>query len=155
MVSAEFNLLYRFHSAISQQDDQWTGKFFKNIFGDKNPRKIGLVEFYQGVAKYEASIPKEPSERVFGGLARNPNTGTFNDADLVEILKESIEDPAGQFSLSYQSLALSENALAYILQALLARGTFPSTCEQWRSWVLYKPESGMSIWPKYEPHADH
>ncbi len=62
--------------------------------------------FYRGVAKYEANIPKEPSERVFGGLARNPHTGAFNDADLVGMLKESIEDPAGQPFLSFQSSAL-------------------------------------------------
>ena len=95
MVSVEFNLLYRFHSAISQRDDKWTGEFFKGIFGDKDPQEIDFMEFYRGVLKYEASIPKEPSERVFGGLTRNPHTGAFNDADLVKILKESIEDPAG------------------------------------------------------------
>lgn len=95
MVSAEFNLLYRFHSSISQRDDKWTADFFKSIFGDKEPEKIGVEEFYQGVAKYERGIPKEPSERVFGGLTRDPTTGKFNDGDLVQILKESIEDPAG------------------------------------------------------------
>lgn len=95
-MSAEFNLLYRFHAAISQRDDKWTGDFFKSIFGDKDPQDIGLMEFYQGVGKYEAGIPKEPSERVFAGFARNPKTGTFDDADLVGILKDSIEDPAGE-----------------------------------------------------------
>lgn len=104
MVSAEFNLLYRFHAAISQRDDKWTGEFFKSIFGDKDPQEIGLMEFYQGVQKYEAGIPEEPSKRVFGGLARNPKTGTFDNAGLVGILKESIEDPAGgSFSSSRQS----------------------------------------------------
>ena len=101
-MSAEFNLLYRFHSAISQRDDKWTGEFFKSIFGDKDPQEIGQMEFYRGVATYEAGIPEEPSDRVFGGLARNPETGTFNDADLVGILKDSIEDPAGESSLSRQ-----------------------------------------------------
>lgn len=95
MVSAEFNLLYRFHSAISQRDDKWTGDFFRSIYGDKDPREISLQEFGEGVKKYEASIPKEPSERCFHGLARDPKTGAFNDADLVKILKDSIEDPAG------------------------------------------------------------
>lgn len=95
MVSAEFNLLYRFHSAISQRDDKWTGEFFKSIFGDKEPEKIGLAEFYQGVVKYEAGIPKEPSERVFGGMTRDSTTGKFKDNELVQILKDSIEDPAG------------------------------------------------------------
>lgn len=101
IVSAEFNLMYRFHSAISQRDSQWTDQFFKSIFRDKDPREIGLERFYQGVAKYEANIPKEPSERVFGGLERNLKTGAFDDADLVAILRGSIEDPAGQFPLSY------------------------------------------------------
>lgn len=94
-VSAEFNLLYRFHSAVSQRDDKWTAEFFKSIFGDKPPETIGLEEFYRGVAKYESGIPKEPSERVFGGLTRDPKTGKFDDGGLVQILKESIEDPAG------------------------------------------------------------
>ena len=94
-VSAEFNLLYRFHSAISDRDDKWTNDFFKSIFGDKPPETIGLREFYQGVVKYEAGIPKEPSERVFGGLTRDSTTGTFNNGDLVKILQESMEDPAG------------------------------------------------------------
>ncbi|KAK3178351.1 hypothetical protein OEA41_000486 [Lepraria neglecta] len=94
IVSAEFNLLYRFHSAISQRDDKWTGEFFQRIFGDKDPQEIGLMEFYRGVATYEAGIPEEPSKRVFGGLARNPETGTFNDVDIVGILKDSNEDPA-------------------------------------------------------------
>ena len=101
MVSAEFNLLYRFHSAISKRDSRWTDQFFKSIFGDKDSQEIGLEEFYRGVLKYEASIPEEPSERVFGGLARNPSTGAFNDGDLVTILRESIEDPAGRFPSSY------------------------------------------------------
>lgn len=94
MVSAEFNLLYRFHAATSQRDDKWTGDFFRSIFGDKDPQEIGLKEFYEGVAKYEG-IPKEPSERCFAGLSRDPKTGTFKDSELVKILKESIEDPAG------------------------------------------------------------
>ena len=96
MVSAEFNLLYRFHSATSKRDDKWTGEFFKGIYGDKDPQKIGLREFYEGVQKYEAGIPKEPSERTFGGLQRDPKTGTFSDGELVKILKDSIEDPAGK-----------------------------------------------------------
>ena len=95
MVSAEFNLLYRFHPATSDRDNKWTGEFFRGIYGDKEPETIGLKEFYEGVAKYEKGIPKEPSARTFGGLSRDPKSGTFNDEDLVKILRESIEDPAG------------------------------------------------------------
>ena len=105
MVSAEFNLLYRFHPATSQRDDKWTGDFFRSIFGDKDPAKIELHEFYVGVGKYEAGIPKEPSERTFGGLTRDPTTGKFDDAGLVKILRESMEDPAGlSFGRAFSSL---------------------------------------------------
>ncbi|KAL9120964.1 MAG: hypothetical protein Q9187_002483, partial [Circinaria calcarea] len=96
-VSSEFNLLYRFHSAVSQRDDKWTAMFFKELFGDRNPAEIPVQEFVAGALAWEAKIPKEPSERVFGGLKRNPETGTFDDDAMVQILKESIEDPAGAF----------------------------------------------------------
>ena len=99
-VSAEFNLLYRFHSAISQRDDKWTGEFLKSLFGDIKPQDIDLMKFYEGVSKYEAGIPQEPSERTFAGFVRDPKTGTFKDSDLVGILKDSIEDPAGEPSPS-------------------------------------------------------
>ena len=98
MVSAEFNLLYRFHPATSDRDDKWTNDFFRGIYGDKEPETIGLREFYEGVAKYEAGIPKEPSERTFGGLTRDSKTGKFDDGGLVKILRESMEDPAGSSS---------------------------------------------------------
>ena len=41
-------------------------------------------------------IPTEPSERVFGNLKRGQD-GKFDDAELVNIMKESMEDPAGLF----------------------------------------------------------
>ncbi|KAL8768874.1 MAG: hypothetical protein Q9194_005595 [Teloschistes cf. exilis] len=117
MVSAEFNLLYRFHPAISDRDDKWTEDFFRGIYGDKEPETIGLREFYEGVAKYEAGIPKEPSERTFGGLTRNPKTGTFDDAGLVKILKESMEDPAGAFGAKQIPKHLRTVEILGILQA--------------------------------------
>ncbi|KAL8861303.1 MAG: hypothetical protein Q9178_002175 [Gyalolechia marmorata] len=117
MVSAEFNLLYRFHPAISDRDDKWTNDFFRGIYGDKEPETIGLREFYEGVAKYEAGIPKEPSERTFGGLKRDPKTGVFDDAGLVKILKESMEDPAGAFGARQIPKHLRTVEILGILQA--------------------------------------
>ncbi len=105
-VSAEFNLLYRFHSAVSRRDDKWSALFFKGLFGDKKPEDVSLGEFVVGVLAHENRMPKEPSERVFGGLTRDPNTGLFDDGALVQILKESIEDPAGK------SLAASSDEVA-------------------------------------------
>lgn len=94
-VSAEFNLLYRFHSAISEKDDKWTADFFRGVFGNKDPEEITIPDFIQGFLAWEKTIPKDPSKRVFGGLTRDPKTGKFNDAALVKILEDSITDPAG------------------------------------------------------------
>lgn len=98
-VSAEFNLLYRFHSAVSQRDDKWTADFFKRIFENKKPEEITIPDFIKGLQDWEKTIPKDPSKRVFGGLIRDPKTGRFDDAAMVKILKESIEDPAGTYAL--------------------------------------------------------
>ena len=98
-VSSEFNLLYRFHSAVSQRDDKWSQMFMKELFGDRNPEDIPIQEFVKGALAFEASIPDEPSERVFGGLKRDPTTGKFDDEAMVRILQESIEDPAGKLML--------------------------------------------------------
>ena len=37
-VSAEFNMIYRWHAAISNQDEAWAHEFLKNVFGaEVNP----------------------------------------------------------------------------------------------------------------------
>jgi len=97
-VSCEFNLLYRFHSGVSKRDDAWTKAFFGKIFPGQDPATIGVPQLLQGLKVFENSIPKEPEKRTFGGLKRTgaDGTGAFNDDDLVQILKESIEDPAGE-----------------------------------------------------------
>ena len=33
-VSVEFNLIYRWHSAISDKDEEWTKAFLKSVFPD-------------------------------------------------------------------------------------------------------------------------
>ena len=102
--SCEFNLLYRFHSAISERDAGWTEDFFRTLLpqelkGDKTfkleqltPHQLGgmLMAFAKGEAD------KEPCVRTFGNITRGDD-GKFRDEDLVRILTESIDDPAGEF----------------------------------------------------------
>jgi hypothetical protein len=96
MVSVEFNLVYRWHSCISQRDDAWTQEFYKGLFPGKDPDKLTLQEFIMGVVAWEKTIPEDPGQRTFEGLQRQAG-GSFHDDDLVKILKESIEDKAGAF----------------------------------------------------------
>ena len=92
-VSAEFNLAYRWHSAISDKDNKWTENMYKEMFG-KDAQDVSLPELLQGLGKWEHSLDKDPQKRPFAGLQRDAD-GKFNDDDLVKILSESIEDVAG------------------------------------------------------------
>ena len=95
-VSVEFNLLYRFHSAISKRDELWLNDFFEHMYPDRKGslEDLSIQDLMVGLQKFSESIPKDPSQRNFGSIKRGAD-GKFNDADLVKILQESIEDPAG------------------------------------------------------------
>ncbi|EGC43242.1 fatty acid oxygenase [Histoplasma capsulatum var. duboisii H88] len=99
-VSAEFNLVYRWHSCVSERDDKWTQNAYRELFGDgMDPNKISLSDFLRVLGKWEAGLSKDPLKRPFAKLARGSN-GLFNDDDLANILTESIEDCAGPFGTS-------------------------------------------------------
>lgn len=98
-VSAEFNLLYRFHSCISKKDERWINDFFLKLFPGREPSELENVswtELGQALLTFENNTPKDPSLRTFDGLERQAD-GTFKDEDLVRILKEAMDDPAGVF----------------------------------------------------------
>ena len=95
-VSAEFNLIYRWHAAISERDDQWTQQEYRTLFPGKEPKDIGLHELLQGLRLWEERLSADPQERSFANLTRGTD-GTLNDDAMVNILAESIEDVAGSF----------------------------------------------------------
>jgi hypothetical protein len=66
MVSVEFNLLYRFHSAISIRDTKWSENFFK-LFLKKYMRDITDDEIVDGdvdVANFKALIDSGNNARL-------------------------------------------------------------------------------------------
>ncbi|KAH8904704.1 linoleate diol synthase [Coniochaeta sp. PMI_546] len=95
VVSAEFNLCYRWHSCISEKDDKWIQDFYHEIFG-KPADEIAVPELVMGFSKFERSVPDDPADRVFGGFQRGAD-GRFSDDDLVECITAAIEDCAGSF----------------------------------------------------------
>lgn len=95
-VSAEFNLLYRWHSALSERDDKWTQEEFKRLFPDRDPNQISFHEMLQGLDTWEKGLPDDPQKRPFANLHRSKD-GKLDDDKLVEILTTSIEDEAGAF----------------------------------------------------------
>ncbi|OTA83095.1 hypothetical protein M434DRAFT_16794 [Hypoxylon sp. CO27-5] len=98
-VSVEFNLLYRFHSCISKRDERWINGFFLKLFPGRKAEDledVSWTELGQALVTFEQNIPKDPSVRTFDGLERQAD-GTFKNEDLVRILKDAMEDPAGVF----------------------------------------------------------
>lgn len=115
-VSAEFNLIYRWHSAISQKDEQWTIDEFKRLLDGKDPSQAKLEEVLMALSKFERSMSDLPEERKFAGVPRHPD-GTLDDDGLVKILQESIEDIAGSFGANKVPDCMKTIEILGIMQA--------------------------------------
>jgi hypothetical protein len=70
--SAEFNLIYRWHSAISERDEKWTQAEYKRLFPGKNPEEISLYELIGGLRGLEKSLNVDP-------FVRGRNVGSLID----------------------------------------------------------------------------
>ncbi|KAI1909515.1 hypothetical protein LOZ53_002679 [Ophidiomyces ophidiicola] len=136
MVSVEFNLVYRWHSCLSDRDDRWMQDMFRDVFEGADASKASMSEFLRAVSKLESKLPSDPQQRTFGNLQRLPN-GAFNDDDLVKILADSIEDCAGSFGGRHVPKSLKAVEILGILQA--------------RSWNL----SSLNEFRKYFNLAPH
>ncbi|KAF9892006.1 hypothetical protein FE257_002970 [Aspergillus nanangensis] len=93
--SVEFNLAYRWHSTISQKDEKWTEKVYKDIVG-KPGEEATVEDLLGGMRKFAQSQNRDPSKHEFAGLKRQAD-GTFNDAQLVDILTSATEEVSGSF----------------------------------------------------------
>jgi len=111
-VSAEFNLVYRWHSAISERDDEWTQGMYRELFG-KDAKEVSMQELLAGLSKWEHDLSKDPSERPFAHIQRGTD-GKFSDDDLVKIMTESIEDTAGMYNRLF-ALQYTCHILSWIL----------------------------------------
>ncbi|KAI9928451.1 hypothetical protein MW887_002496 [Aspergillus wentii] len=97
-VSAEFNMIYRWHAAISNHDEVWARGFMGEIFGaDVDASTLSVSSFLGGMQKwFKEHIPGDPSMWNFGGLKRGKN-GCFSDAELVRLLQDGTDNVAGAF----------------------------------------------------------
>ncbi|KEY73451.1 hypothetical protein S7711_07480 [Stachybotrys chartarum IBT 7711] len=95
VVSAEFNLCYRWHSCISEMDDQWIQDFYKELLGD-DYGDMNMGALFKAVKVLESSVHPDPGQRTFSGFQRGPD-GRFDDDELMEALSTAIEQPGGAF----------------------------------------------------------
>ena len=62
-VSLEFNLIYRWHAAISDRDDKWTQRFTSKVFPGKDMSKLSVNEFRLGLLAWSKTINPDPGKR--------------------------------------------------------------------------------------------
>lgn len=141
-VSAEFNLVYRWHAALSKRDDAWVQDMYKRLFPGKEPSQIGFPELVQGLDAWEKGFSEDPQQRPFADLSRSTD-GSLKDDDLVRILTSSIEDEAGAFGARQVPEILRAVEILGIKQA---RSWNLATLNEFRSFFgLEKHESFESI----------
>ncbi|SPO05473.1 related to Psi-producing oxygenase A [Cephalotrichum gorgonifer] len=96
-VSAEFNMIYRWHTAISNHDEDWANEFFADVFGPTaDPSKLSVTEFLGGLRKWFQDQPEDPGKWTFGNLKRKED-GSFDDVSLVNLLQAGSENVAGAY----------------------------------------------------------
>ncbi|KAJ4309604.1 hypothetical protein N0V84_011417 [Fusarium piperis] len=130
-VTVEFNLLYRFHCAISLKDEKYAEDFMQQYFGKDsswNAKDLSLKEFMEEMGKArrrDVDIPpKQPWEETFGlpltpelCFERNKITGLFNDQQMVDELTKAMDDPISNFGPRNVPKCLKAVEILGILQA--------------------------------------
>lgn len=95
-VSAEFNLIYRWHCSVSEKDEKWMNDFMGELFPGRDPETLTTDELKAGLKRFGHSLPTDPGKWEFGGMKRD-ETGKFDDTELATIIQEATEDVAGAF----------------------------------------------------------
>ncbi|KAF5368150.1 hypothetical protein D9615_010185 [Tricholomella constricta] len=90
--SVEFNILYRWHATISEQDQKWSENVFRAAFGGKSFDEITASDVTSMTSLF-TEISSTPSQRVFAGYVPR----FLYDDDLADVLQCATENPAGAF----------------------------------------------------------
>ena len=98
VVSIEFAVLYHWHAALSAADEKWMEYVIRETFPDLTSLDDVTANMFEKLVKTQGLklMSTPPKEWIFGGLKRESN-GAFNDADLAEVIKSCVEEPAHAF----------------------------------------------------------
>lgn len=138
-VSCEFNLVYRWHSAISKKDEKWTEAIYQKIVGP-DYATASEANMLTRLRKWVRERGAEPSKWALDSLnenlyPRNEN-GTFNDEDLVQVLTEATEDVACAFGPRQVPLVMK---LVEVMGMQQARQWNVATLNEFRRFFKLEP----------------
>jgi hypothetical protein len=143
VVSIEFNLLYRWHASISEQDAKWTeDEFTKMKINWTEPGEFGKS---LGAAMRDIAN-KPPTEWVFKDLKRD-TTGKFRDGDLARILQDATSWSAGAFRARGTPAVLRAVEILGIQQS---RKWGTCSMNEFRKFMGLKPYGTFKEWNKSE-----
>lgn len=89
--------MYHWHAALSKEDDWWMRDEIKKFIKVDDVENLTLDEWWAFVgAAYGDRMSKKPKDWEFANFKRGPD-GRFNDAELADLIKSCIEEPAHAF----------------------------------------------------------
>ncbi|KAJ9608132.1 hypothetical protein H2200_007120 [Cladophialophora chaetospira] len=133
-VSAEFNLVYRWHSCVSERDEQWTKEIYTKLVGSESP--VSMDHFLRALNEWATKLSPDPLKRALAGLHRLPD-GKYRDEDLADIWTASVSDVAGSYGAGHVPDILKNIEVLGIMQS--------------RSWNLASLNEFREYF-KLEPH---
>ncbi|EGN97158.1 hypothetical protein SERLA73DRAFT_57758, partial [Serpula lacrymans var. lacrymans S7.3] len=144
-VSMEFNLMYRWHAAISEEEEKWLEGVMREVSG-KGP--TSTLRFYSFAYCFDATI-SSPALAIAKSLDRLPS-GAFSSAELSDILHRATASPASSFGARKVPKAMKPIEIAGIRWARSVGGC---TLNEFRRFMRLKPYKSFKEWnPDPEIH---
>ena len=133
-VTVEFNLLYRFHCAISLKDESYTEEYIHKKYNIDDPKNTSVPLFLKKMAEAKQNNKNalEPWEETFGipdepgpelpedqskEFKRNKITNLFSDQKMIDTLTAAMDDPISNFGPRNTPKCLKAVEIMGILQA--------------------------------------
>lgn len=150
-VSVEFNLVYRWHSAISVKDEKWTNDLYNSLFPDQDISTVTQADLLKALRRWLEKIGNDPTKwELDGGKYKRTERGTFRDEDLVKILSDATEDVACAFGPRNVPLVMK---LIETLGMQQARAWNVATLNELRKFFKLEPHRDFSDITKNEEVA--
>lgn len=155
-VSAEFNLVYRWHAAISTRDDAWTQALFKQLMEENHINMTAaqvaepqnIYKFLGLLGKIEGEyLTQSPEQRQFPVLQEDRKiltrgaNGRYDDDALAQILTDGINDCANSFGPQQVPPVMKAVEVLGIMQARALR---LATLNEFRKHFMLEPHREFS-----------